>query len=186
METGLSLQQTRRLGLCKQTVPWPETDLGSSDPPPIYSARCTASRDSETIWMAHIPTQILDSSAQCRDRIQSDAGTPPAFLVAIHIGRLHAGNLTSEARCASSRARSRVRVGSEIAVVQRECGQVVRTANVKTPFNRTKRGAKRCKNAPFCTLIGFYAIAITLLERLAGTTRLELATSAVTATRHCN
>src|SRR5215472_3289511 len=149
METGLSLQQTRRLGLCKQTVPWPEANLGPSDPAQVYSSRRVTGRNSEVIRMAYFPAHLFDSAAKRRDRIQSDAGTPPAFLVAIHIGRLHAGNLTSEARCASSRARSRVRVGSEIAVVQRECGQVVRTANVKTPFNRTKRGAKRCKNAPF-------------------------------------
>jgi phage/plasmid primase-like uncharacterized protein len=48
-----------------------------------------------------------------------------------------------------------------------------------------KKGAKRVqkgrKNVPFCTLVGFNAINTTLLERMAGTTRLELATSAVTA-----
>ena len=101
------------------------------------------------IRMAYFPAHLFDSAAKRRDRIQSDAGTPPAFLVAIHIGRLHAGNLTSEARCASSRARSRVRVGSEIAVVQRECGQVVRTANVKTPLN----DEKGCKKVQKCTLL---------------------------------
>ena len=37
-----------------------------------------------------------------------------------------------------------------------------------------------CKNAPFCTLVGFIDVGVTLLERMAGTTRLELATSAVT------
>jgi len=40
---------------------------------------------------------------------------------------------------------------------------------------------KGCKNAPFCTLVGFIEIRATLLECMAGTTRLELATSAVTA-----
>jgi len=39
------------------------------------------------------------------------------------------------------------------------------------------------KNVPFCTLVGFNEIDLTLLERMAGTTRLELATSAVTALR---
>jgi hypothetical protein len=38
------------------------------------------------------------------------------------------------------------------------------------------------KNVSFCTLIGFREISATLLERMAGTTRLELATSAVTGT----
>ena len=37
------------------------------------------------------------------------------------------------------------------------------------------------KNAPFCTLNGFSEIGATLLKGMAGTTRLELATSAVTA-----
>ena len=39
------------------------------------------------------------------------------------------------------------------------------------------------ENVSFCTLIGFNEIATTLLERMAGTTRLELATSAVTVQR---
>ena len=40
-----------------------------------------------------------------------------------------------------------------------------------------------CKIAPFCTLDGFTEIRTTLLECMAGTTRLELATSAVTGQR---
>jgi hypothetical protein len=36
---------------------------------------------------------------------------------------------------------------------------------------------------PFCALDGFNEISLTLLERMAGTTRLELATSAVTGQR---
>jgi len=38
-------------------------------------------------------------------------------------------------------------------------------------------------NAHVCTLVGFIEIRATLLERMAGTTRLELATSAVTVQR---
>jgi len=40
---------------------------------------------------------------------------------------------------------------------------------------------KGCKNAPFCTLVGCSEISAILSERMARTTRLELATSAVTA-----
>jgi hypothetical protein len=42
---------------------------------------------------------------------------------------------------------------------------------------------KGCKNVSFCTLVGCSEISATLLERMAGTTRLELATSAVTGQR---
>src|ERR1700687_5284371 len=45
---------------------------------------------------------------------------------------------------------------------------------------RTKRDAKGHENLPFCALDGFNEIRATLLEGMAGTTRLELATSAVT------
>jgi hypothetical protein len=44
---------------------------------------------------------------------------------------------------------------------------------------RTRRGAKGTE--PFCVFDGFSGIRAALLERMAGTTRLELATSAVTA-----
>ena len=40
-----------------------------------------------------------------------------------------------------------------------------------------------CRIAPYCTLDGFTEIRTTLLECMAGTTRLELATSAVTGQR---
>ena len=42
---------------------------------------------------------------------------------------------------------------------------------------RTQKG---CKNVSFCTLVGLIEVDVTLAERMAGTTRLELATSAVT------
>jgi hypothetical protein len=46
----------------------------------------------------------------------------------------------------------------------------------------TKGHEKGHKNVPFWVLDGFKGIALTLLKRMAGTTRLELATSAVTGT----
>ena len=46
-------------------------------------------------------------------------------------------------------------------------------------LQRAQKGRETC---PFRALDGFNEIRLTLLERMAGTTRLELATSAVTAT----
>ena len=47
----------------------------------------------------------------------------------------------------------------------------------------TKGHEKGHKNVPFWVLDGFKGIALTLLERMAGTTGLEPATSAVTGQR---
>ena len=49
-------------------------------------------------------------------------------------------------------------------------------------LQRAQKGRETC---PFRALDGFNEIRLTLLERMAGTTRLELATSAVTEQR-CN
>src|SRR5215469_4897036 len=114
METNLSLQQTRRLGFCKQAAPWAEADLGPGDSAQIHSSRCAAGWNSETSWMAHIPAHVLDSSAECRDRVQGDARAAATFLVTFNFGCLHAGDLTSEARCTSSGTRSLIRVGNEL------------------------------------------------------------------------
>jgi hypothetical protein len=46
---------------------------------------------------------------------------------------------------------------------------------------KAKRAQKGRRTRPFCALDGFNEISLTLLEGMAGTTRLELATSAVTA-----
>jgi len=46
-----------------------------------------------------------------------------------------------------------------------------------------QKGRETC---PFCALDGFNEIRLTALKRMAGTTRLELATSAVTATTYNN
>jgi hypothetical protein len=46
--------------------------------------------------------------------------------------------------------------------------------------SRGKKGAQGHRDAPFCVLWGFSEIRATLFENMAGTTRLELATSAVT------
>src|SRR5262249_14782826 len=114
METNLSLQQTRRLGFCEQAAPWPEADLGPGDSAQVQSPRRAASRNSETIRLAHVPAHLLNSSAQCRDRIQSDAGIAATLLVTINVGCLYAGNLTSQTCCTSSSPRARLRSRSKL------------------------------------------------------------------------
>jgi hypothetical protein len=45
------------------------------------------SRDSETIWMTHLPPHLLDSAGKRGDRVQGNARAPPAFLLAANVGR---------------------------------------------------------------------------------------------------
>jgi len=73
------------------TASGPEADLGSGDLAQIYSSRRVAGRNSEAIRMAHIPSHVLDSPAECRDRIQSDARAAATFLFAFNVGCLHPG-----------------------------------------------------------------------------------------------
>jgi hypothetical protein len=49
--------------------------------------------------------------------------------------------------------------------------------------NHRKGAQKGRETCPFCALDGFNEIRLTALKRMAGTTRLELATSAVTGQR---
>ena len=149
METSLPFQQTRGLGFCKQTAPWPQADLGPGDPAQIYSSRCAAGWNSETIRMAHIPAYLLDSSAECRDRIQSDARTAATFLATFNIGRLHAGDLASEARCTSSRTRPCIRLGNELHRAGLSAAKSWRGAHVKTPPTDEKGCKKGAEMHPF-------------------------------------
>src|SRR5438128_1514389 len=96
MERSLSVHRSRRLGFRKQTIPWAETNLGPGYFAQVYSPCRTTDRNSEAIRMAYLPAHILNSAAKCWDRIQSDAGAAAAFFVAIHVGRLHAGNLAGK------------------------------------------------------------------------------------------
>jgi hypothetical protein len=52
------------------------------------------------------------------------------------------------------------------------------TKALRKRAKRTQKGRETC---PFCVLNGLNEVRLTALERMAGTTRLELATSAVTA-----
>src|ERR1700746_1061417 len=62
----------------------------------------------EAIRMAYFPAHVLDVVAECRDRVQGDARVVAAFVLAVYVGRLHAGNFARKARCAGSSPRSSV------------------------------------------------------------------------------
>src|ERR1700686_3588195 len=109
METSLPLQQIRRLGVCKQTLPWSEANLGPGDPAQVYSSCRAEGRNPEAIRMAHFPAHVFDFATQRRDRIQSDAGVVAALLLPVNVGCLHTGNFARKARCAGSCPRSGVR-----------------------------------------------------------------------------
>ena len=110
MERTLPLQQIGRLGVCKQTTSWSEANLEPGDPAQVYSSRRSEGRNSEAIRMAHFPAHVFDFATQRRDRIQSDAGVVAAFLVAIYVGCLHAGDLARKTCGASSRPRADLRL----------------------------------------------------------------------------
>jgi len=109
MERTLPLQQIGGLGVCKQTTPWSEANLGPGDTANVYSSRRTEGRNSEAIWMAHFPAHVFDFATQRRDRIQSDAGVVAALLLPVNVGCLHAGNFARKARCAGAVLGSGVR-----------------------------------------------------------------------------
>ena len=69
-----SLPQTGRLGLCKQTLPWPQAVLGTGDFAEVYSPKGARIRYSKTLRMAHLPPHVLDSPEKRRDGVQGDAG----------------------------------------------------------------------------------------------------------------
>ena len=92
----MPLQQVRRLGFCKQTASWPDAVMGPGHFAKIHSSARAARRNSEAIRMAHVSTYVLDSPAQCGNRVQSDAGTVAAFNSAIHAGCLHPGTRASQ------------------------------------------------------------------------------------------
>jgi hypothetical protein len=129
------------LGFCKQTAPGPQADLGPGDLAQIYLSRCAAGWNPKTIRMAHFSAHLLDSPAKCRDRIQSYARVAATFLATFNIGCLHAGGLTSEARCSSSRTRSGIRIGNELRRTSVSASKSSTGGRVKTSLI-DKKGAK--------------------------------------------
>src|SRR6516162_2931297 len=155
-------------------MPGTKAVLGTSDPAQIHSSCGAAPRNSETIRMAHVPAHLLDSAPKCRNRVQGDAGAPAAFNSAIHVGRLHSGGHSGEACSASGGRVIGLFFRRELWITFGTAGCRSRIAAKKTQKGREMR--------PFRALDGFERTVLTLLERMAGTTRLELATSAVTVT----
>ena len=167
---GVRYSKRRRLGFRKQAPRGPKTVLGPGDLTQIHSPCGTECRNPEVIRMAHVPAHVLDSATKCRNRIQGDARTAPTFDLALNVGRLHSGDNSGEA-CSSSSGR--------VAGLSFRCAW--RTASCHLAAQ--KRAQKGRETRPFRALDGFLQIRLTLLEGMAGTTRLELATSAVTGQR---
>ena len=151
MERSVSLQQIGRLGFCKQTAPWSEANLGAGNFAQIYSSGRTTRGNPEAIRMAYFPAHVLDVAAECRDRVQGDARVVAAFVLAVYVGRLHAGNFARKARCAGSSPRSSVHRRNEHHGVERKRGQLVLSACSKTILideKGCKKGARTCLFAP--------------------------------------
>ena len=131
--------------------------------------------------MAYLQTFLFESFAERRHRPEGDARAVATLLLPVDIGCLYAGDHAREARGASSCTFPRVLSGADRHTRFR------RAAELRIGYAQGGKGSlgaedtKGCKNVSFCTLVGFTDIGATLLERMAGTTRLELATSAVTA-----
>jgi len=155
MERRLPVHQIRRLGFREQTAPWSETNLGPGNFAQAYPPRRATRRDSETIRMAYISTHVLDSTAKCRHGVQSDAGVAAALLVTVHAGCIHAGNLASKTRCASSGPCAGLRFWNKPQRTRVRVVKPVKIELVKTALIDEKGCKKGCKNVPFCTLIGF-------------------------------
>jgi hypothetical protein len=127
--------------------------------------------------LAYVPAYVLDSPAECGNRIQSHAGTVEAFNSAVHIGCLHAGNHTGQTCSSGSRLIVGVFVRNEwhVTIVGSKWHYRVRANQERQ--NGHKKGHE---NVSFWVLDGFTKTSTSSLERMVGTTRLELATSAVT------
>lgn len=101
------------------------------------------------------------------------------FLLAIYVGYLPAGNFACKARDATSLAIVLSSETNSAALAETRVSGTAGTVNLALIGEKgCKRGAETCPVAP--SLV-FSELRITLLERMAGTTRLELVTSAMTA-----
>ena len=70
--------------------------------------------------MAYLPSHLFDSAAERRNRVQGDAGAVAAFLLALNLGYLHAGNLARKTRRASGCAGAGVFFRNERHVTRRD------------------------------------------------------------------
>jgi hypothetical protein len=176
----MCLHQARRLGLCQQAPPRAEAILGTSDPAQISSTGCATNRNPEMHRLAHVSSHVFDAFEKCGYGIQSHAGTLAAFNSAINLGCVYPGNHASQTRSSGSGLVPGVFAGSEwnIAIlVRRPCSVRKSTSQEEHgPKGTQKRALKR-------TLLGprWFRENHRKCFRMAGTTRLELATSAVTA-----
>jgi hypothetical protein len=130
--------------------------------------------------MAHVSSHVFDAAKKRGYGIQSDAGTVAAFDSAINLGCVHPGNHACETCSPGSGLVLGVFTRKEWSVTIVVCRWCSVREWTRLENDGQKGHKKGHENVPFWVLDGFVEISATLLERMAGTTRLELATSAVT------
>jgi hypothetical protein len=176
----MCLHQARRLGFCQQAPPRAEAILGTGDPAQISSTGCATTRNPEMHRLAHVSSHVFDAAEERGYGIQSHAGTLAAFNSAINLGCVYPGNHACETCSSGSGLVLGVFTGSEwnVAILVCRCCSVRESTRQRNDGQRdTKKGTKTC---PFgSSMVSSKSVQI-FWKEMAGTTRLELATSAVT------
>ena len=156
--------------------------MGTSDLAQIRSAGCTKSWNPEMHRLAHVSSHVFDAAEKRGHGIQSHAGTVAAFDSAIDIRCVYPGSHARQTCSSGSSLVVGVFVRSEGNVTTVCMGWRCRVRTTEDGNWPGEKGHKKGhKNVPFWVLDGFAEISASGLEGMAGTTRLELATSAVTA-----
>jgi hypothetical protein len=155
VEERCPLWERRGLGFRKQALPRPKTVLGPGDPTQVHSPCGAESRNPEAIRMAHVPAYVLDSAAECWNRIQGDAGTASTFDLALNVGRLHTGDYSGEACSASSRHAAGLFFRCEWRIIHCRTGNCCHVAGEKRP----QKGRETC---PFRALDGLRKLRLNL------------------------
>src|SRR5260370_4317554 len=115
----MRLHEAGRLGFCQQALQGTEAILGTGNSAQVCSAGCPTGWNPKAHRMAYLPSYLFDSAAERWNRVQADAGVVAAFLLALNLGYLHAGNLARKARRASGCAVSGVFFRNERHVTRR-------------------------------------------------------------------
>ena len=132
--------------------------------------------------LAHVSSHVFDAAEKRGHGIQSHAGTVAAFDSAIHLGCVYPSDHACETCSSGSGLVVGVFVRSERNVTTVCIGSRCSVRTTEDGNWPGEKGHKKGhKNVPFWVLDGFAKISASALERMAGTTGLEPAASAVTA-----
>ena len=158
MAQDFSLRHGRRLDLRKSLDARRATVLAGKSDQKTHPPSNAKSRNHEALELAHISTHLLHVASRKRGRRESGSGASAARQQSHHTGHLHTGNDASK------------KAGTE--------------QNYRDDFAARKE-AEKCltRIGPFLCCHFDCHRPLSALESMAGTTRLELATSAVTGQR---